>query len=63
MSDTEVDARNTRVILGGKGLWCDACLTSARYSWGLHELSEDGPRRIASFNGCDTCNDDSEVPA
>lgn len=42
------------------GLWCDTCLTSARFEIDLYRLADDGPRLIGSMNRCARCDYDDD---
>lgn len=39
------------------GLWCDTCLTSARYEIDISVLSDDGVSPISCASGCARCDD------
>jgi len=40
-------------------LWCDRCLTSARYEMDLLRLGDDGVSVMGTFTRCHRCDDDA----
>jgi hypothetical protein len=42
------------------GIWCDGCLTSARYEVDFYRLTDDGPRPFGrTIRRCHRCDDDA----
>lgn len=44
-------------------LWCDTCLTSARYEVDLWILGADGLSKLAMAEGCDHCMTGASAPS
>jgi hypothetical protein len=41
------------------GIWCDTCLTSARYEVDILILGSEGLGLLRTVNRCDRCDDDA----
>jgi len=37
-------------------LWCDRCMTSARFEVDFYTLTDDGPHRLGTVNRCARCD-------
>jgi len=40
-------------------LWCDRCMTSARFEVDVYTLTDEGPHRLATINRCTRCDRES----
>lgn len=40
------------------GIWCDRCLTSARYEIDIYAFGVGDPHIITTIKRCDRCDDD-----
>lgn len=39
-------------------IWCDTCLTSARYEVDVYRLASDGPHLLTAIAGCVRCGEE-----